>query len=272
MFELKDRIKPKDWNGQPYNFQQVKMDGHRLTLIKEKNELSAFGRKPLNVSHKLQEYGWYMNFKEYIPNGTVLDGEVYVKGGTSSDVSTHLASKHGKLLFSTFAVPYWGFIDYKMATLNSVENILWNATGNELTEYFEYNWTGNSDREGILKEAEDLGVEGFVLKQWNYSCWYKIKPTRTIDCFVTGYKDGEGKYLGGVGALKVSVLVDGESQEIALVSGMDDATRWNIDEVNNMFRVCEVEYQRWGSRGRLIHPRFLRWRDDKPREECILER
>lgn len=34
--------------------------------------------------------------------------------------------------------------------------------------------------------------------------------------------------------------------------------------------VCEVEYQDVASKGRLQHPRFVRWRDDKLAEECFI--
>jgi ATP-dependent DNA ligase len=59
-----------------------------------------------------------------------------------------------------------------------------------------------------------------------------------------------------------------ELTEITRVSGMPDEQRLDIDEKKDLGRVVEVEYQDVGNGGRLIHPRFVRWRDDKPASQC----
>ncbi len=122
------------------------------------------------------------------------------------------------------------------------------------------------------------GIEGFVFKNGNLLDWHKWKPVKTIDVVVSGFIDGDGKYIGLIGAMACSVyqhVTIGNRRrsalvEIANVSGMDDRTRILIsdDEEGHLGRVAEVAYQYVGSKGRLRHPRFMRWRDDKSALDC----
>lgn len=146
-----------------------------------------------------------------------------------------------------------------------------------------------NDRNARKDRHNGTTIEGYVLKDHPLSGWWKFKPGRTLDAVVTGIKPGEGKYLGQCGALAVSlyaacicpaggphdkacpVCIPGSDlQEIALVSGMDDLTRSQIDSTD-IGRVIEVEYQLVGDGGRLRHPRFLRWREDKLATECTMD-
>ena len=63
-------------------------------------------------------------------------------------------------------------------------------------------------------------------------------------------------------------LADG--RVVANVSGMDDEVRAAISG-EDAYRVCEVKYERVGSGGKLQHPRFVAWRDDKLPEQCTAD-
>ena len=103
-----------------------------------------------------------------------------------------------------------------------------------------------------------------------YGKWYKLKRENTVDCVVTNIIPGKGKFANMAGAVVCSLYdTDGALFEVASVSGMDDATRAAISR-RDIGRVVEVKYQMVGSRGRLTHPRFVRWRDDKPKNECTI--
>lgn len=270
---LSFRIKPKLWKDEPVRYKQVKMNGHRCTVVKNSSgEMIAFGRnnRMLNKDFPhIEKYEWW-NQLQHIPNESVVDGEIYVPGGTSSDVTNQITIPDGKLHFSPFAVPLWSQSVLTQETLGVASNELWSCTGLNFAKYAVL--SGEYSRESLLKEAEDLKIEGWVLKWANNEGWYKLKPIREMDVFVTGFTEGRGKFLGAVGALKVSCYLEGELFEIAKVSGMDDLIRWEIDEDCDLNRVCEVRYQDIGSKGRLIHPRFVCWRDDKTPEECRYER
>jgi ATP-dependent DNA ligase len=97
-----------------------------------------------------------------------------------------------------------------------------------------------------------------------YGDWLKVKPKLTLDLVCTGLLPGVGKYWGKVGSIRVATR---EGIELARVSGMSDEIRDSI-RLSDIGRVCEVAYERLGSQGRLRHPRFVMWRDDKTAEQC----
>jgi len=274
--KLNQRIKPKDWSDEPFCYKQTKLDGHRLTLIKTDDKLEGYGRtvKPdFEISVKyphIVDYDWWKTYQQ-MPNNSMVDGEVYVIGKTSSDVSNQITVPGGSLEYSAFAVPWWNSYDKRDGSLEAIDALLKSETGERLTPF--YRQIPELDtREHMLADAKMLCIEGWVLKQANYLDWYKLKPTRTLDVFVTGFIDGKGKFLGGIGALTGSCILDGVLTDICNCSGMDDETRWNIDEDKDMWRVFEVEYDCVGAKGKLRFPRFIRWRDDKPRDECFYKR
>jgi len=121
-------------------------------------------------------------------------------------------------------------------------------------------------------------AEGVMLKGGNLSRWWKVKKEKTIDCFIVGYLPGKGKYAGKVGSLRCAVYNNaGKAIEIATVGGFNDEIR---DWLTDMFsehkndvinQVIEVQYQFVATQGRLRHPRFKNWRDDKLSNECLTD-
>ena len=120
--------------------------------------------------------------------------------------------------------------------------------------------------------------EGFVLKDGNLVNWRKVKKENTMDVFIIGYEHGLGKYRGKVGSLICAVHnLCGKQIPICKVSGFSDEIRdWLTDMFFNfreqiINQVIEVQYQLIGSKGRLRHPRFKDFRDDKLFSECTTE-
>jgi len=64
-----------------------------------------------------------------------------------------------------------------------------------------------------------------------------------------------------------------EPIEVASVGGMTEVERkWmsdNREKLRGM--VCEVEANGVASQGRLHHPRFIRWREDKNAHDCTID-
>lgn len=278
-----DKLAAIDWRSQPFNYITYKYDGFRCTLFKQPSgRLCAFLRSK-DVTHQIEHLSWYKRAKAELPAYSSIDGELLVYGKPSTAVATALASGTEELAYEVFAIPYWKERDLATESLEVVSQMTHNmglSFGNRIVKandrdsyytaaYFET----TLKQANAIQRAYTYGraahpVEGFVLKVSNYRGWYKYKPIRTVDAVVTGLSPGVGRLRGMVGSLLVSVYRDGALVEIAAVSGMDDETR--REAASSVGRVVEVEYMEIASQGRLRHPRFLRWRDDKPATECVL--
>jgi len=269
-----ERLKAKNWTGQFAYYKQYKYNGHRLTLFNQDNgKLVAFERtirpdRELTVLRPhIVDYKWWKKLQAIMPPRSSVDGEIYVIRGNAGDAAHALADGLDTLEFMPFAVPWWEGKNLQSYRLEPTKELLQTNGFIPFAPFFRLR--PEDTREQLIEDAIDLDIEGWVLKKSNYSNWYKVKPTKDVDCIVTGFADGNGKYLGLVGSLKCSVYIDGELREIANVSGMDDATRVAIDEQEDLGRVCEVTYQSVGNGNRLIHAHFSRWRIDKPAHECV---
>lgn len=274
-----ERLRPKNWRGERAKYKQFKFNGHRFTVFKQRDgKLVGFEREmrsdlEMTVKRpKIVEYDWWKAL-ERIPPMSSVDGELYVLNGNAGDAAHAIAECLLTLEFIPFAVPWWKGINLSTVDLEYAQRLLVahsnNNIGLKLAPFFPL--MEHDDFELLCDDAANLDIEGWVLKNHNYEEWWKVKDTQTIDAIVTGFKEGNGKYLGAVGALRVSVWINGELKEIASVSGMDDATRWSIDEDEDLDRVVEICYQELGNGHRLVHPRFVRWRDDKPTKECVYD-
>ena len=137
--------------------------------------------------------------------------------------------------------------------------------------------TEGAPYERLLALARDADIEGFVLKEFNTGNqrWWKLKVTWTYDVVVLGWKPGQGMHYGDVGALMVGVFGGDKDEpiEVASVGGMTEVERkWmsdNREKLRGM--VCEVEANGVASQGRLHHPRFIRWREDKNAHDCTID-
>lgn len=113
----------------------------------------------------------------------------------------------------------------------------------------------------------DKYKEGSVLKQVNSSyagkrsrAWLKWKEIETVDVRIIGYKEGQGKFMGLIGAIQFQAP-DGT---VGYCSGMDDETRIFIsdNQTTLLGRIIEIKHF-----GKLVegfrHPQFIRFREDK---------
>jgi len=135
----------------------------------------------------------------------------------------------------------------------------------------------NSNRLYEWKALAELewskGNEGVILKQRDagYSPGsrnadiLKIKEELTLDLMVIGVEEGEGKYEGTLGTLRV---MEGTGQE-HLISGMTDAERdfWWAAPGAIIGSVVEVKAMKRLANGSLREPRFKAIRHDKTIED-----
>lgn len=261
-------------------YAHAKLDGHFVRVQRH-----ASGNAQVTTSHPTDITGRLpmriVEECERLPPGTVALGELWVPGKPASCVKT--AIKHGwtDLRITYFALerhPDWigqrAELDHA-----DIEQIHSRFASCEL-EFAPYEVIdvvpvelGEGQLEHYRARARSAGLEGWVLKTGNMTGWAKLKCENSIDLVVTGYKDSvQGKYIGQIGSLLCSTA---EGHEVAAVSGMTDDQRTDITEMCDdgtiAGRVIEVEYQRVDSKGRLRHPRFVQFRDDKRPEECALD-
>jgi ATP-dependent DNA ligase len=185
-----------------------------------------------------------------------------------TDVRTLPYSKRYELLHTCFPSAGWygENIGVRNHTVYAVENI-------PLDEFYE-----GVDIPSVVDFQEYVNSdffkwEGLVLKDSAEPMkMLKIKRIKTVDCFITGYTEGAGKYSGLVGSLKVGVWDKASIKEIATVSGFDDYLREEISAYKEDYldHVLEVSYMEWTG-SRLRHPRFKRLRDDKEHSKCTID-
>lgn len=125
------------------------------------------------------------------------------------------------------------------------------------------------------RKVRDRGLEGLIVKdpKGHYyrrrnHAWMKIKGQESADVPIIDAVEGTGKYEGMLGALVVDV--DGVSVNVG--SGLSDEQRmtfWSAFHADELVgNLIEVEYHEKTPDGSLRHPRFVRFRGDKPQEEA----
>lgn len=269
------KIKCKNWRpGLPtFRFAQAKLDGIWLSAFWSrdgKDKLCLHTSNPTDLVSQLDWWPTLYSLREKLGSRTVLHGELHVPGKPASYVKTAIKEGDRQLEFTVFAVENPDLRDdAPMIVVEEYAKVLglgfarWDLPrGRSVDELYAY-----------LNSRTDARIEGVVFKNGNLLDWHKWKPTPTVDCVVTGTKPGKGKYLGLVGALEASVVTavhDGMTvtRPVAWVSGMTDDDRRLMTEHDPTGRVVEVAYQYVGSQGRLRHPRFVWFRDDKLADDC----
>jgi bifunctional non-homologous end joining protein LigD len=157
----------------------------------------------------------------------------------------------------------------------------------------------------ILASSKKLKLEGIVAKHKRSVYregirsrdWLKIKNTKTQDCIIIGYTEGLGSRVRHFGSLVLAVYSASEKKlKFAghAGTGFNDQTlseiysrlrelkrkSMPIDKVPYLNRettwlepvlVAEIKFDEWTPDGILRAPVFLRLRDDKKPQECMIE-
>jgi|TARA_R100000501_G_C2620642_1_gene113881 hypothetical protein len=239
---------------------EEKIDGWRMVIW----EGNAYGRSPDNLGRWINKWEKLPDFIQSLASSTPVDGEVYWPGKDSAAVATGLKERSPELEFIGFRIA-----NKKLYPLDHLKEV--NRLGIKIPEMFYPDYVEHPDIERLMEVAKDDGIEGWVLKEkFMTEVWWKLKVTETYDVIVTGLKwplSGKNKINGWIKSLVCSAYRDGILVEVANVSGMTDEVRASISE-KDIGRVIEVEANLLASKGKLKHPRFIRWRDDKNEKEC----
>lgn len=236
----------------PYRYAHLKLDGHCITLEHD----TAWTKTMIDIRSKLE----FLNLPP-VPRGVSLHGELWAPGVRASSIKTLIINKDERLRFTVWGVtglPRDEAIPFPSPdeSLEVTERIVTETYGFEYAPWWYY----DSRPETLPEHAE-----GWVFKNSNWGHSEKWKPVLTIDAVVLGIVPGKNKYTGQTGALVVGI----GDRVLANVSGMTDAERRDMGP-HDIGRVVEVAYQYVGDGGRLRHPRFIRFRDDKLAAQCTL--
>lgn len=123
------------------------------------------------------------------------------------------------------------------------------------------------------------GWEGLVFKSSASpygQTWARMKRRRTMDYVVMHVNPGgEGtRYADVAGSVQGGLWVNGTLVSVCSVGGLNDDQRREFWEQRDVLpgRVFEAEGAALFPGGALRHPNFLRWRNDKPADECTWPR
>lgn len=242
-------------------YAEQKYDGHRVCVTHRFNEFHIWtSREGVSGEHgdlidRVPLPTWRPPFS------TAVECELVWPGHPAAEVPTAIKHCPDELRYFPFAVPVYQGRDVRDATYEYMHALIYTVT----KVVVEYEELEEVNAEALLDIARVRGWEGWILKERGYSGWWKLKVEDTLDLRVSGFKPGTGKYEGFVGAL---VLIDGTGKEVALASGMTDEQRFALSPAD-IGRLCEVKFNEVTSGGRLKHPRFIRWRDDKGEADVV---
>ena len=121
------------------------------------------------------------------------------------------------------------------------------------------------------------GYEGIVFKDSSASygdkgAWMRMKAEIEIDYICKGFGDADekSKYAGMVGSV-IGTLYDKECE--VKCSGLSEKDRQHYTDraTDYMGRVFTAKGNGYYPSGAVRHPKLVRWRDDKPMEECTYD-
>lgn len=286
---------------------EPKMNGHRMTLHFLEDRVVAMSRHTSRKTGLKVDNSENVPHLTGMPvpglSYTILDGEIVTgddKAWTATSIMGCLPAKavrrqeeQGFVRFHAFGMPMFrgndlhGIPDEKMRAL-----LLWVW---DLFLMPLHPWMSplpraytTAEKELMLHREWDRGGEGIILKYldggYNRRSWAKVKRSETYDCVIMGWNDATPMtkkvngdvspsrlHLNGwIGSLVLGQYRQGHLVKVCDCSGMDDATRAEIsfDPASFIGRVVEVRAQERTPDGKLLSPRFIRWRPDKNPTQC----
>lgn len=254
-----------------------KLDGYRCLAICSYGQVELFSRN----GTEFENFPSIKATLESLCEDTsfILDGEI-MSDDFNAMQQTAMSSKSKKSVgdvkyhvFGWIPVNEFNSSNFKMVTKERLENLdLFFQQNPNLSNIVKVDQTLVNSVDKILElERKYLaqGLEGamalpnipyYLGKKSNRLM--KFKTMKSMDCKIVGMYEGEGKYAGMLGGLK---LIQENGLECDVGSGFTDDDRdkiWN-EETLAVGRIAEIKYQDLSADGVMRFPVILRWRNDK---------
>lgn len=281
----------------PHLVSEVKLDGSRYVLYLgydpygRRDGSTLLSRRVSTIDHK------HVDRTGNIPHilatsdyadlvGTVLDGEVFLTDfpttqgiiGSSPPLAVQKQEAGGWLTYYAFDCPVYRGKDIRGLPLEQRRKVLEAVVAKMANPHVKAipQWSGDATTH--FHRVVTAGGEGVIVKDLRLGYgvgWCKLKKSYEVSAFISGYKPGNGKYAGQIGALALSAYEDdGTAREVGFASGFDDGVRMLVSAAPKAFigRVVDVHAQEMSKDGRLRHPTFFRFRDDLDETDCTLSK
>jgi len=291
---------------------EVKLDGYRMRAVKENGQARLISRNGNDYSAAFPElirpiaalpYTSVLMDGELVilddagrPSFQRLQNRARI--GRAPDIRHAAVETPGTIyLFDLMALEGFDLRPLPLVKRKAIlRKLLPEAGPLRYSEHFE------KEGEALYDQAVGMGLEGIVAKQADSpyksgrsDLWLKVRADKTGDFVVVGFTAPRGS-RGGFGALHLGGYRDGKlvysgragsgfsAQQLAEVSDRLEAlsverpafegpvpaeqeSRWVKPVL-----VAEVRYKEITGDGLLRQPVFLRFRDDKKPEECVIEK
>lgn len=208
---------------------------------------------------------------------TIIDGEIVPLDGPEMSSEAVKALHSGRFKYVVYDLPMLCgdvlvLLPYseRLKRLKRLLKALWTPEWVSLAEMVRlpedvYAYCDGRNIEGLVGKDPD----GFYGEEW-----VKLKLTRTYDIVVMGVNWSESdRYAarGWIKSLQIGQYKNGKLSRFGNLTGMDESVRASVSADPSKFvgKVVEIEAQRRFSTGWFQNPRFVRWRADKPKKECV---
>jgi bifunctional non-homologous end joining protein LigD len=263
---------------------EIKFDGVRCLALVEGGKATLLSRTRGDLTRKHPAVVQALE-KVFSKQDVVLDGELIAMDQQGSMTLPQVARRDAQCAFMVFDVLYSNDRDRRQSPY-SVRMVVLDELGNKMLT----DGTGgllravrSNDGDKLWATAMEYGMEGIVAKRHtslyaggprSSGAWLKVKAKHRLTALVTDLVAGQGFRKDTVGALRVSLLDDGEWDEVGEVgSGFSSRDLQEIVVVFTAEKPCivEVEYLTLTADGRLREPVFKALRGDVKPVDCTLD-
>lgn len=229
-------------------------------------------------------------FNDFMPHRSILVGEI----GYGTPYETELALQRGYNRFIAYDLLMWDGEVMKdwdnLSRFKFLQSVLYHRPHNsqlQLAHTMFLNGEGAFNKVEAWKMFSDIynaGREGLVLKEFDgkyvvngdSKSMYKVKKFMTKDYICLGFtKSVAPTYIDQgltVAAMECGLFVDGKIMHVTQTAGFDFEWRKKFSEHPEQYigRVVELGGFEVFKTGAMRHSSFLRFRDDRVMEDCVL--